>query len=696
MYTDKNNVIVCSQSNTFILQGVSDMRTNISGRVSKLQLPAQHCLAPLFEAIVNSIQSIQNSSLECDGRITVSILRDRANLFGRSSNKSADITVLPVRGFVITDNGEGFNARNYESFNIADSDYKAHIGGKGIGRFLWLKAFDNICVESIYEEDGIRKKRSFNFVPDGEGISDLCDTPCSEMLSTTVRLEDFKDNYAEKCPKRVTDIANRVIEHCLEYFVFEDCPTIELHDDDDTSINLNTLIEKDFILDSHQTKLDIKEKKFNVRHMRLNAMQRSQHSIYYCGNKRVVKTESLVKQIPDLHGKIKDDNEMAFVYAAYVSGDYLDSHINSERTAFTLPQTANESQADEVAWDELNREVITTTESYLKRFLDPVREAKVEKVRQYVNTEAPQYRYLLKSRQDAICNISGDLSSKSLEMELYRIHHETRIGISKEVDVLLQDANILPQEREAHRQQISEIVGKLSEVEQSDLVRYVVHRKLILNLLDKVLELGQNGKYRPESVVHSILYPMQKTSDDIENYESQNLWVIDERLSYHSYLASDRQIKTMELVGSDSSLRPDIVVFNNPLAYTDEEKPYSSITIIEFKRPMRDDMEDECNPISQVLKYVKRIQSGKQLDSKGRPLMVSATTKFFCYIIADLSESLVDQALERRLMYTPDGLGLFGYNENYNSYIEVIPFDKLLKDAKKRNRMLFDKLKLHG
>ena len=43
---------------------------------------------------------------------------------------------------------------------------------------------------------------------------------------------------------------------------------------------------------------------------------------------------------------------------------------------------------------------------------------------------------------------------------------------------------------------------------------------------------------------------------------------------------------------------------------------------------------------------------------------------------------------------TPDNLGYFGYNPSLSAYVEVISYTKLLRDAKKRNKILFDKLNL--
>jgi hypothetical protein len=55
---------------------------------------------------------------------------------------------------------------------------------------------------------------------------------------------------------------------------------------------------------------------------------------------------------------------------------------------------------------------------------------------------------------------------------------------------------------------------------------------------------------------------------------------------------------------------------------------------------------------------------------------------------------LKNQAKFANLYTTPDNMGFFGYNVEIGAYIEIIGFDKLLGDANKRNRILFDKLNL--
>ena len=67
---------------------------------------------------------------------------------------------------------------------------------------------------------------------------------------------------------------------------------------------------------------------------------------------------------------------------------------------------------------------------------------------------------------------------------------------------------------------------------------------------------------------------------------------------------------------------------------------------------------------------------------------------FYCYIICDLTDKIIKIAQEYNYTVMPDGQGYFGYNSNFKAYVEIISYDKLLEDAKQRNQILFDKLKM--
>ncbi|WP_157137659.1 ATP-binding protein [Solidesulfovibrio carbinoliphilus] len=58
-----------------------------------------------------------------------------------------------IRSIEVSDNGAGFHIENQGSFNEFMSDYKLKIGGRGVGRFAYLKVFSIVKYESTYKGD---------------------------------------------------------------------------------------------------------------------------------------------------------------------------------------------------------------------------------------------------------------------------------------------------------------------------------------------------------------------------------------------------------------------------------------------------------------------------------------------------------------------------------------------------------------
>lgn len=122
---------------------------DIRGHLNSLRLAESKALWPLFEAVVNSIQSIEDSPNRDNGKITIFAQRE-----DQDPNLTIQKDVLErFESFVIEDNGNGMNTANYRSFNTAYSTLKIQKGCKGIGRFLWLKAFETVEIESVFQED---------------------------------------------------------------------------------------------------------------------------------------------------------------------------------------------------------------------------------------------------------------------------------------------------------------------------------------------------------------------------------------------------------------------------------------------------------------------------------------------------------------------------------------------------------------
>ena len=126
------------------------MILNVAGQVNQIKLSPSKALWPLFETIINSIQSLEESDTK-NKSIIIDAVRPEYNK-QRMDDKPGEITeeLAHFISFIVTDNGNGFNTNNYSSFMEAYSRLKVKKGCKGIGRFLWLKAFEKVIIQSTY------------------------------------------------------------------------------------------------------------------------------------------------------------------------------------------------------------------------------------------------------------------------------------------------------------------------------------------------------------------------------------------------------------------------------------------------------------------------------------------------------------------------------------------------------------------
>ena len=94
-----------------------------------------------------------------------------------------------------------------------------------------------------------------------------------------------------------------------------------------------------------------------------------------------------------------------------------------------------------------------------------------------------------------------------------------------------------------------------------------------------------------------------------------------------------------------------------------------------------------------VAKRFVEIDKGQVESIDGRRINPTGL-RYFGYLIADLTESLCDQ-MEMNYHKSVDGEGYFKTLPGGQGYVEIISYDKLLRDAQRRNRVLFEKLGLH-
>lgn len=108
-------------------------------------------------------------------------------------------------------------------------------------------------------------------------------------------------------------------------------------------------------------------------------------------------------------------------------------------------------------------------------------------------------------------------------------------------------------------------VEKINSANGAALAEYVAHRKVILDLMEFAIRQKDDGHFQKESFLHNIIYPMRTTATDIP-YSNHNLWLIDEKLAYCSYISSD-----IPFNNNPKDERTDIMILNKPVAVSDEE-----------------------------------------------------------------------------------------------------------------------------
>jgi hypothetical protein len=663
---------------------------DVKGKVKNMTLARSRALLPVFEAIVNSFHSIQSLKDKSNTFINIKIERDLSQVVDDKHKDNGEF--YPITDFIIEDNGVGFNEENYKSFLTSDSTYKTSIGGKGIGRFLWLKAFENIEVDSIYTEDNKTMNRNFTFSLDDEPIKviNFSECDCKERI-TRIKLNNFKDIYRNSCTRKLDLIGIKVIEHCMSFFLLDDCPNVTLEDKFD-KICLNNLFKEKVSVNTTRDKFNIKGNEFEISHVKLYYGNETTNRLHFCANNREVDDINLAKLIPTLNGKIKKDEEKEFIYSAYIFGNYLDDNVNAERTSFIIPDSNDMATKDLATMDDIKDEAIKLIKHYLRDYIHYLNEKKQQKIIEYVNHKSPQYKLLTKYKKEDLENIPANLSEQQLELELFKISQKLNLEIKQTGEKLLNKKIDDIKNIDSYKKDYQNYIEKVNDSGKANLAQYIVHRKVIIKLLEEGLKIKDNSKYQLEDYIHKLIFPMRTVSDDID-FERHNLWLVDERLAYHYYLASDMKFKDMQHLDTNDEDRPDVMIINNPIAVVNQdEKPYNSVVILEFKRPMRNAYDDEENPFSQVYRYVKKIREGTQRDKDGRSIRINSNTPFYLYILCDITANIEEQCINYNLTKTPDDMGYFGFNKNISAYVEVISYDKLVEDAKKRNKILFDKL----
>lgn len=668
------------------------MDSDVENLVRSIGLPAKRAMIPLFEAVSNSMHAIEERFNDDtrQGVIEIEIF-ERRDLFDAPETEGA---LWPVEGLAIVDNGSGFHADNLASFKKVYSNRKLGKGGKGFGRFTFLKVFADARVESVYAvEDQSFEKICFTFDAASEVQIESKATHVGQR-QTAVRLRGARETYVKYLSSDPMIVAERIIEHFLPLFALGSIPKILVRCGD-RKVDLRALYEESIGSRTARDTINYLGHPFElayIRNYRANAIPR----IVLCGNGRAVTEEELGKIATEMPERLLDEDGKPYGLRVLVSGDYLDRHLDLTRTSVIFQSDDGDLEDEQlINKADLLEKIGTTVRDRFSKEIDETVAKREAQLHELVR-EMPEYRILTHTKyRDRVLRrvrLSGGKSAIDAELwrELREIESEHRVEGSR-IRKLLDDG--LEAE---YRQRLEEYTETENELGKSQLAKYIVHRRVILDLLERSLQkLAGDESYALEQDLHNLVFPMGKTSVDIFR-DQQNLWVIDEGLSFHSILASDKKMKSIPGLESNSNKEPDIIGCFYDRAITvgpDSDDATGAAVVIEFKRPKRDDF-STTDPLRQITDRFFELREGAVTSVTGRQIN-GKNLRFVGYFIADLTPSL-RRCLRSFAHETFDGEGYYFQPPNLPAYIEVISYDRLLRNAQRRNRILFDKLGLSG
>lgn len=666
-------------------------KLNILGIVKGIKAQTTY-LTPIIEAVCNSMDSIGQSH---NGSIEIIAIRDGQKDIGNNGDTRVCGSII---GFDIIDNGVGFTETNRDSFDTYLSGHKYKSGGKGFGRFMYLKYFNKVSVDSYYKKGEEYWHRTFDFGHNEEIIENETNELClidNVTNKTTLHLRSAVKGY--NADKGLDVIARKLVERLLVFFVdkTEIIPIITLKEVDGSNpIVLNEFVSQgETIQFVQEENFELQDKK-HVRHKFTVKVYKIYFSsltnkVILTAHRREVTNRPLHNYVPEFKDTlidIDDGKQKNYAIRSYVIGKYLDDHVDTERGDFFLAHNDGDIFAD-ISVERIEREASFITKKFFKEHIQEKFQVKKQKVLDYVSKVAPWNKSLLKDLD--LDNLPIGIDDLDLELKFQQIKFEKEQKSRIEIHELLDAQHDV--DTDSFKEQVTELFSKVTEEGKNDLAHYVCNRKKVIDLYNELRKRTESGNAHLESELHNLFFPMIKNDRDVD-YEDHNLWLLDERLVFSHYIASDK------VISKEDPQEPDIAVFYNEKMFfrNGENVITSPITIVEFKRPKRKNYPDNENPIQQALRYSKKILEGKyeMPDGIENVKVNENNTPVYIYIVCDIVEKIREFAGMASLSVSPDDEGYFGYIAQYHAYVEIMSFKKVIEDATMRNKIFFHKLGL--
>ena len=667
-------------------------------------------LRPIYEAFTNSWEALQEAKRN-DGFINIDLYRT-SELIEDSFDK-----------IIVEDNGCGLNDVNYDRLKTLRKNTKGNLN-KGTGRVQYLHFFNKTRIESVYEGDGVKRKRIVELSKSGEFLNKsafikiLSNDITNEELKTKVVFFDLLD--AKDCEfyehLSIESIKEKVVMHYMVLFcqhrdalpqitirlfvngrelksiTIEQKDIPNLDKEENFEVNYSTVADREIITLSRSESFCLRSFKISQENLPQNSLR--------LNSKDEVLEKKMQLPVP------KKQNIEGFRYLFFVSGDYLDKNDSDSRGIVHLCSEKDLKRAAKED-DLFNDECITieslnnSTLRIVEKNYPVFNEKKQEK---FLDIKELKEMFLL---DDEAVNkvkdlIPFDASDEEILVKIYKDESKKSANIDAQIAETKKKVESLDPTADDYAESLKnaaeELTKQIPAQNKNELSKYVARRKIVLDVFQKILEEEEkrqsNGDAIDEDVLHNLIF--QQHSQDTGN---SDLWLINEdyiyfqgtsesRLDHLTYngerifkedLVEEEEEYRKKMKGDAFARRTDVLLFPKE----------GKCIIIEFKAP---DV-NVSDYLSQIPKYAALINNLSKEKFK--------IHSFYGYLIGEQindddvfdNESRYQKSEFYDYLYQLDipVHGKFG-RSNGTLNMEIIKYSTILERAKVRNQIFIEKL----
>lgn len=705
-------------------------KITLEGLMDDLIQRSKYPLAPLYEAITNSLEAISQKH-QAEGVSDDSKIEIRLHFTGliKEVNELVSIEVI--------DNGIGFNEENYGRFETLLDKSKGY-NNRGSGRVQYLHRAEEIEVTSFYNAQGKLYKRHFkcdrtNFI---SNHTNALDNTENATIGTTLVLTGFTHTGEEKSyfdtleiKALKNEIKNRFLLRLyldkkkenssvpLVKIVFmkqgKEIGSEEIKPEDIPDPLQEGNFNVPYVKISDPKSDDIewaiipgRSEQFHWAHFKLPANELEHNGVFLCSKNVPVEGFSF-KQIK------KNESVEGHRFLTAIYGDILDNeaYVSHSVDSFKFPyQKETEKQAKKDLFFDPDKELLfhENIENKIDAVVNSVYSEVVDlHKRQKENVLAIAKAHGISVEIALSVNISLNDTEQQITDKIYKRQAEALSKDNQKIKKLYESLSNLNPTDDNYQDELekrsSELLTLIPQQNKEELGRYVIRREMVTKVLRLILENklsyqaddkktkgGKKQNKDKEGLIHDLIFKRKSKSSDTLN----DLWILDEEY-VHFDGCSELAINKIELPNIGKLLkdipadvmdeynlkprrRPDIFLYPNE----------GKCILIELKEP-ETDLSDH---LGQLTKYANLIANFSTFKIE----------RFYCYLIGEnLSQIDVPGDFEKtvnddwvRNVPLPIRSIEKGQEDKAiaKSYVEIIKLSSIHARAHRRNKSFADKL----